>query len=157
MKTGVQKVVSGGQTGVDRAALDAAIELGLATGGWVPKGRLAEDGTIPDFYDTLRETDTSSYSQRTELNVRDSDCTLVLSRGALHGGSLLTLKCAERYRRPVLHVDLGANSMQEARTLLEDWLAVIDCTTLNVAGPRASSDPKIYGLSRVILAEVLGG
>ena len=88
-----QKIVSGGQTGVDRAALDVAGALGLARGGWCPKGRLAEDGTIPDRY-PLAETETAAYEERTRLNVADADATLVLNWGPLEGGTLLTAETA---------------------------------------------------------------
>src|SRR5919108_3104860 len=97
-------VVSGGQTGVDRAALDAAAEVGLRTGGWCPRGRRAEDGALAALY-TLRETPSRGYAQRTEWNVRDSDATLVLCRGAPRGGTALTLRVAKRCGRPVLVVD----------------------------------------------------
>lgn len=155
MKPLVKKVVSGGQTGVDRAGLDAAIELGLQTGGWVPKGRRAEDGIIHDRYDTLTETRSTNYAERTELNVRDSDATVIISRGPLTGGSLLTRKLAERLRRPVLHLDLEELTVPAAARQLRVWLSVSGCSTLNVAGPRASSDPEVYRLVRLVLAGAL--
>lgn len=147
--------MSGGQTGADRAALDAASEFGIETGGWVPGGRRAEDGTIPERYSTLRETDTPDYAVRTELNVRDSDCTLIVSRGALEGGSLLTLQIAERLGKPALHIDLSESSVDDAARVFRSWLAANECAVLNVAGPRASSDPEIYGLVRRLLARAL--
>ena len=100
-----EKVVSGGQTGVDRAALDVALMLGIPCGGWCPKGRLAEDGVIPPHY-PLRESDSRDYAYRTRLNVRDSDGTLILHRGVLNGGTALTLRCARELGRPVFVVDL---------------------------------------------------
>lgn len=86
---GVRRIVSGGQTGVDRAALDVAMQLSIEHGGWCPRGRLAEDGTIPSRYD-LRETRSAKYHVRTERNVVDSDATLILYRKSLTGGTLLT-------------------------------------------------------------------
>ena len=83
----IDKIVSGGQTGADRAALDVALELGLSTGGWIPRGRRAEDGAIPERYEELVESDSESYERRTELNVRDSDATVVFSFGPPTGGS----------------------------------------------------------------------
>mgnify|MGYP003793290687 CR=1 FL=1 len=85
----IKKIVSGGQTGVDRAALDVAMQLGIPVGGWCPRGRRAEDGRIPDSY-PLREASSVNYAKRTELNVRDSDGTLILSGGPLTGGTALT-------------------------------------------------------------------
>jgi predicted Rossmann fold nucleotide-binding protein DprA/Smf involved in DNA uptake len=101
----LRQVVSGGQTGVDRAALDAALEAGIPCGGWCPKGRIAEDGRLPSRY-PLRETPSDSYAQRTEWNVRDSDGTLILTRGALDGGTALTEKCASKLGRACLVIDL---------------------------------------------------
>src|SRR5262249_17950936 len=97
----LQKVVSGGQSGVDRAALDAAIALSITNGGWCPRGRLAEDGQIPPLY-PLRETATEDVAVRTELNVLDSDGTLILSTGAPKDGTVLTKTCAEHYGKPLL-------------------------------------------------------
>jgi hypothetical protein len=149
-------IVSGGQTGADRAALDVAIELGLQIGGWVPKGRLAEDGHVPDRYTGLVEAESSERAVRTTLNVRDSDATVIISHGALTGGSLLTLEEAIRQRKPVLHLDptaIGSQSAAVAR--LREWLAVVDPGVLNVAGPRASENPAIYAAVRMILLAAL--
>jgi hypothetical protein len=136
----VERIVSGGQTGADRAALDWAIARGLAHGGWCPRGRLAEDGRIDERY-RLRETPSNEYAQRTRWNVRDSDATLIVSRGALlSGGSAYTARCAERYGRPCLHVHPGADAPEDILA----WLERHRVRTLNVAGPRASSAPGIY-------------
>ena len=134
----LEKVVSGGQTGVDRAALDVALELSIPCGGWCPKGRRAEDGSIPAKY-PLQESPTTNYAERTALNVKESDGTLILSRGSLRGGTALTKTFAERYQRPCLVVDL-----QNATTpQISDWLLVNSIRVLNVAGPRESSQPGI--------------
>src|SRR5947209_17179443 len=102
----LKKVVSGGQTGVDRAALDAALELGVPCGGWCPRGRRAEDGPIPERY-PLRETSWDGYPQRTEWNVRDSDGTLILTRGEPDRGTALTARLANTQNKPCLVIDLA--------------------------------------------------
>lgn len=151
MPHGIQKVVSGGQTGADRAALDAAMEAGIHYGGWVPKGRLAEDGKIPVGYDSLTECDSRDYVARTELNVENSDATLIVSHGPLTGGSKLTQDLCRKHRRPYLHIDLRELDESEAAEELSDWLRTIGCRVLNVAGPRASEDPNIYGAVKRLL------
>src|SRR5690349_1618711 len=133
------KIVSGGQTGVDRAALDVALELGLPCGGWCPRGRRAEDGPIDGRY-PLTETPWDGYPQRTEWNVRDSDGTLVLTRGAPDRGTALTVELARRYGRPHLVIDL-AEPLRAER--VRAWAGEHQVRTLNVAGPRESSCPGI--------------
>lgn len=135
-----RKIVSGGQTGVDRAALDAAKALGLERGGWCPKDRCAEDGRIPDDYPLL-ETSTADYAERTELNVRDSDGTLILTVGPLSGGTAYTVECAEKLHKPYRVVDL-ANSLDFDQT--RRWLAEERLSVLNVAGPRQSQSADVY-------------
>ncbi len=146
----ILKIVSGGQTGADRGALDAAIQVGLAHGGWVPKGRLAEDGRIPDRYD-LKEMPTGSYEARTEQNVLDSDGTLVLSHGDLAGGSKLTLELARKHDRPHLHIDLHKTPKFLAATEVNRWVNAAGIEVLNVAGSRASGDAGIYQGTRDII------
>jgi len=101
----LQKIISGGQTGVDRAALAVAVFLEVPHGGWCPRGRRAEDGTIPGIYQ-LKETDSPHYAVRTQQNITDSDGTLVLIGGDISGGTALTITLARRYRRPLLVVNL---------------------------------------------------
>ena len=149
------KIISGAQTGADRAALDAALELGVATGGWIPKGRKAEDGVIPEKYSTLTETDSAHYEARTRLNVRDADATLIVSHGALHGGSRYCRDVAEEVGKPHLHIDLDRCSIDDAVAAARDWLANLGGDTLNVAGPRASSDPAIYKAVKAIVKGIL--
>jgi putative molybdenum carrier protein len=144
------EVVSGGQTGVDRAALDTALALGLPCGGWCPRGRRAEDGAVPDRY-PLRETPSAAYPERTEWNVRDSDGTLVLHRGRLRGGTALTLRLARRYRRPAVAVDLAATP---AAAPVRRWLERERIGRLNVAGPRESEQPGIHDQAAAFLREV---
>ena len=151
----LRTIVSGGQTGADRAALDVALERGLQTGGWVPKGRLAEDGLIPQRYTGLQESESADPAVRTALNVRDSDATLIVSHGALSGGSLLTLREATRRGRPALHLDLAVLSQAQAAAQVRAWLHAVDPATLNVAGPRASHDPAIGERVRELLRAAL--
>ena len=132
-------IISGGQTGVDRGALDAAIELKVPHGGWCPRGRLAEDGRIPDRYQ-LRESALPEYRVRTEQNVLGSDATLILYRGRLSGGTELTRRLAKQYGRPHLVVNLD-RAVDEAD--IRDWLEKQRVETLNVAGPRESQSPGI--------------
>jgi hypothetical protein len=143
----VPKVVSGGQTGVDRAALDAAQAAGLACGGWCPRGRKAEDGAIAASY-PLHETPSDDYAERTEWNVRDSDATLVLTRGQPSPGTALTIDLARRLGRPVLVLDLGDAPEPAAVRRFVDETAV---GVLNVAGPRESQRPGIGAEARVFL------
>jgi hypothetical protein len=145
------KIVSGGQTGVDRAALDAAMALGVDHGGWCPRGRLAEDGRIPDRY-RLQETDSPDYPVRTEQNVCDSDATLLLYRGWLSGGTELTLRLAREHQRPCLTIDLDWKP-DPAR--VGDWLRAHGVAVLNVAGPRESQSPGIEALARHFVGEAL--
>jgi hypothetical protein len=172
------KIISGGQTGVDRGALDAAIELGIAHGGWCPRGRTAEDGRIPDRYQ-LSETDSPDYGFRTEQNVLDSDATLILYRGRrkmgtgaspdanpsqftrpgsepvpifLAGGTELTLRLARQHGRPHLVVDLDAAVEPDE---VRRWLEEHAVETLNVAGPRESQSPGIGAMAKDFVRSVL--
>lgn len=147
----VRKIISGGQTGVDRTALDFALENNIETGGFVPKGRIAEDGRIPDKYPNLIETATADPAERTELNVKTADATLILSQGPLPGGSKLTKELAERYGKPVLHIDLSSLPLAQAMTKTKDWLNSIGHGILNIAGPRASEDGEIYAKTKHFL------
>lgn len=139
----IRKIISGGQTGADRAALDAAIKLGIPHGGWIPKGRLTENGSLPDKYQ-LVEMPGSSYSQRTEQNVIDSNGTLIVSHGQLIEGSDYTRKMAIKHHRPWLHVDLNQTPAFKAAALIHSWIDENAIEILNVAGPRASKDNQIY-------------
>lgn len=136
----IDRIVSGGQTGVDRAGLDVAIALHIPHGGWCPKGRKAEDGTIPGSY-RLRETPAAEYQQRTEWNVRDSDATLILTRGEPTGGTALTIRLAAACARPCLVIDLNAAPAPET---VSTWLATNHIKVLNIAGSRESGYPGIH-------------
>ena len=141
----IRMIVSGGQTGVDRAALDAARTTGVRSGGWCPKGRRAEDGTIPTQY-SLQETPSEDPAQRTEWNVRDSDGTLVLTLGEPTGGTALTVETAARLGKPCLILDL-TQTPRPADVL--SWSSQHGIQVLNVADlPRPSLQRCIVGPSR---------
>jgi hypothetical protein len=144
------QVVSGGQTGVDRAALDVALELGLPCGGWCPKGRRAEDGALDPRY-PLIETPLEDYWQRTEWNVRDSDGTLVLTRGTPTEGTAFTVEIAKKLGKPCLVLDLTEAPKESAVTA---WAAEHNVRALNVAGPRESKCPGIYSQAAQFLKTV---
>lgn len=142
--------MSGGQTGVDQAALDVALKLGLSLGGWCPRGRRSERGRIPDRY-PLQECASSKYWVRTEKNVIDSDGTLILYRSQLEGGTRLTWRMTAKHDRPVLTIDLDADADPE---LVRAWLAREQIRVLNVAGPRESSAPGISTDTKAFLLSV---
>lgn len=148
----INKIISGGQTGVDRAGLNVAMELGIATGGWCPAGRRAEDGIIPERYNTLSEANSRDYANRTELNVRDSDATLILNLGSLTEGSQLTSRFTENHNKPVLICQFDtAISLPK----VAEWLKQVDPTTLNIAGPRESERPGIHDMAHGFLIQLL--
>lgn len=147
----IGKILSGGQTGVDRAALDVAIELGIACGGWCPQGRRAEDGAIASHY-PLQETASADYRERTQRNVRNADGTLIITADELRGGTALTRTLAEKLRKPCLVVDpMQRTSVRQTRA----WIATHGIRTLNVAGPRESGQPGIYLRTRNFLRRLL--
>ena len=147
------RIVSGGQTGVDRAALDVALELGWPVGGWCPAGRAAEDGPIPARY-PLRETPSADPAQRTAWNVRDSDPTLLLSSGDPSPGTGRAREEARVLGRPVYtwHVTSPADTGSFRR-----WLQVHRVAALNVAGPRESESPGVYDAARTLLRTLFAG
>ena len=139
----VKKIISGGQTGADQAALDVAINLGISYGGWIPKGRITENGVLSEKY-KLKEMETSNYNKRTEQNVIDSDGTLIVSHGKLTGGSDYTREMALYHKRSFLHIDLNETIAFQAAKRIRSWISEQGIKILNVAGPRASKDPNIY-------------
>ncbi|MEW5725629.1 MAG: putative molybdenum carrier protein [Thermodesulfobacteriota bacterium] len=147
----LEKIISGGQTGVDRAALDAALEKGLACGGWCPSGRRAEDGSIAPLYPVV-ETERESYAERTLRNVQEADGTLILNRGPLVTGTAQTVKFAAREKKPYLIVNL--DKRVRAKRIC-DWLDKKGIRVLNVAGPRESRSPGVYDRARRLLRVVL--
>lgn len=146
----IAKIVSGGQTGADRAALDWALKRGVAHGGWCPKGRLAADGPLPEHY-LLRETDSTGYRQRTKLNVRDSDATLIFNTGVLDGGTLQTARFAQTLGRPHLVAQLDELDKEGVVRRIRVWLTEGQFGVLNVAGPREEKRPGVYACVAALL------
>ena len=151
----LKKIISGGQTGVDRAALDTAMRLGIAHGGWLPKGRLTEEGPLPAHYQ-LQEMPTEEYPARTEKNVLDSDGTLIISSGSPTGGTDYTRKMALKHGKQLLHIDLSIGQRaSDAGSLVASWVEMNNIEILNVAGPRASNNPAIYADTVNILTHAI--
>jgi hypothetical protein len=148
------RIISGGQTGVDRGALDAALDAGFPCGGWCPRGRKAEDGVIPARY-PLSEMPGTAYRARTKQNVVDTDGTLILFFGALSGGSLETLHIAQQLGKPVLTLDCSVKSIEDAAVEAAAFIEVQKIATLNVAGPRESSYPGSADHARRLVNAVL--
>jgi Circularly permutated YpsA SLOG family len=144
----LKKIISGGQTGVDRAALDFGIEYDIAHGGWCPKGRKAEDGPLVAKY-LLTETPSSSYPQRTQWNVRDSDGSIIFSIApVLSGGSKKTVDFAIKHNKPWLHLHQDSDNPEAA---LLKFIREHRIEVLNVAGPRASKEEGVAALVRRVL------
>jgi hypothetical protein len=153
----LKKIISGGQTGADRAALDAAMRLGIPHGGWIPKGRIAEDGPLDTAY-RLLEMPTDSYAERTEKNVLESDGTLIISHGAPTGGTEYTRKMVLKHGKQMLHIDPDLyGNLADAASLVKDWIAIHNIEIMNVAGPRASKDSRIYSVTLTILIHLVQG
>ncbi|MDB4442216.1 putative molybdenum carrier protein [bacterium] len=150
----IKKIISGGQTGADRAALDVALKFDIPHGGWIPKGRKAEDGTLSEIY-KLKEMPTDSYPKRTEQNVIDSDGTLIVARGKLTGGSDYTRQMTLKHKKQLLGIDLNLTSHFDAASLIVSWIRMQRVEVLNVAGPRASKDRQIYSDVVIILEQVV--
>ncbi|OGT80435.1 MAG: hypothetical protein A3J35_02965 [Gammaproteobacteria bacterium RIFCSPLOWO2_02_FULL_52_10] len=147
----VKTIISGGQSGVDRAALDAAINNHIVHGGWCPKGRLAEDGTINRKYQ-LKETHSTDYAVRTAWNVRDADATLILNAGRLEGGTRLTIQLARTMKKPLLAIDVNLDFDHQ---LVWNWILEHRIEILNIAGPRESKQPGIYQKAYKLLDSLL--
>lgn len=146
-------VVSGGQTGVDRGALDAALERGVPCGGWCPTGRLAEDGVIPARY-PVTELCNAGYDERTHKNVEDSDGTLIVTFGRATGGTARTIELCEELARPHLIVDAASVTLEEAVWRAVRFLREEGVGRLNVAGPRASSEPRGYEYAYALVRDL---
>lgn len=159
MRSTLQKIVSGGQTGVDRAALDAAIFHDIPHGGWCPLGRRSEDGPIPETY-CLTETDSRNYAVRTEYNVRDSDGTLILYEDFMSRGTELTAKLARKLGRPRCEVDISGlcdwndERLNQEIQSVAHWIEGSNIGVLNVAGPRESSSVGIGSAAQAFLVRL---
>lgn len=148
----LKKIISGGQTGVDRAALDLALELKIPCGGWCPQGRKAEDGVIEPIY-PLQETPSEDYAQRTEWNVRDADGLLVLNYGKVVGGTALAVEFSKKYYKPCLVIDLKEIPDKQ---VFRQWLEGNKIGILSVGGPRESREPGfIYAEAKAVLKDLL--
>lgn len=147
------KIISGGQTGADRAALDAALEAGFPAGGYCPSGRMAEDGVIDRFY-PLEEID-GGYPERTLMNLRVADATVAFHAGALSGGTLQTVRFCREEQKPCLEIDLARLDNVASIRALADFVRTRDVRLLNVAGPRASGSPEIYTRVREVIAGLI--
>ena len=150
----LKKIISGGQTGAEQAALDAAIKYRLPHGGWIQKGRKTEDGILPYEY-KLKELKSGAYPNYTERNVINSDGTLIISHGKLKGGSSLPRRLAKKYNRQFLHISLDETPAFIAPSKINNWIIEYDIEILNVTGSRASKDPNIYEVVKYIIEGVI--
>lgn len=146
----VRRIISGGQTGADRAGLDAGRLLALEIGGYCPKGRRAEDGQIPDEY-PLIELSSAEYPPRTRANVEASDATLIFTAGAPDRGTALTIRLANKAKKPLLCLDVAAYDVGVIAEKITPWLAEVRPRTLNIAGSRESTSPGIYDRVKAVL------
>ena len=148
------KIISGGQTGVDRAALDVALANGIDCGGWCPAGRLDEFGKIPDRY-PVREMPDGSFTERTLQNVKDSDGTAVIYSGDLRGGSEQTVRFCVELGRPCQLIDASKVATEDAARLIADFVGKNAIEILNIAGPRQSEWPEGYDYATGVLSAFL--
>lgn len=150
----IERIISGGQTGADRAGLDAAIACSIPHGGWCPRGRRSEDGTIPECYQ-LQETASAGYLVRTERNVKESDGTVIITMSPLSGGSKRTAEFAAKHGKPWLHLLIDQSRVAHAAVELR-WFIRANCIrTLNVAGTGGCKEPELYGLATAVVRAVL--
>jgi hypothetical protein len=154
MRDRLVKIVSGGQTGVDRGALDAALTHGVACGGWCPKGRRSEDGVIPEKY-ALRETPGADYEERTRWNVRDSDGTVIVYFGVLAGGTEYTRRCCIDLARPHLLINGAQVAVEDAACRIGNFMEELPGAVVNVAGPRAGEEARAYQYTLSVISHVI--
>ena len=148
------KIISGGQTGVDRAALDVALKHGIESGGWCPTGRLDEIGRIPDRY-PVEELEDGGFIERTLQNIKDSDGTVIIYPGKLSGGTEQTLHFCVEQRRPHELIDASNVSTQKAAQLIADFVRENKIGILNVAGPRQTEWPEGYDYASRVMSAFL--
>jgi len=148
------KIISGGQTGVDRAALDAALESGVSAGGWCPEGRLAEDGPIAEKY-PLQELPDGGYKERTLKNVQDSDATIIIYFKSISGGTKETLLCCLNEKKPYLLIDGSGITEDSASKRIKQFIDENQISLLNVAGPRASKEQRAYEYTKQVITLML--
>jgi len=148
------KIISGGQTGVDRAALDAALESGTSVGGWCPEGRKAEDGPIAEKY-PLQELPDGSYKERTLKNVQDSDATVIIYFESISGGTKETLLYCLNEKKPYLLIDGSGIPEDSASKRIKQFIDENQISVLNVAGPRASKEKRAYEYTKQVITLML--
>jgi hypothetical protein len=148
------KIISGGQTGVDHGALDAALDNKFPCGGWCPPGRMAEDGTIDDIY-PMSEMDHGSYAERTRQNVIDSDGTVIIYFGELEGGTKVTLQNCIHMKKPYELINAQENSETRATEVILRFVESFSINTLNVAGPRQSKAPEAHDYAYKVMSNVI--
>lgn len=151
----LKEIISGGQAGAERAALDAAIKCNIPHGGWTLRGRKHESGILPPHYN-LKEIESTNYSILIEKNVRDSDATLIISNGNLSKESSFTRDVTFKHQRPNLHIDLMKTDSSSAALQISNWISEHHIERLNISGPRESNDPDIYqGVLELLLKLLL--
>jgi len=148
------KIVSGGQTGVDRAGLDAALDCNIEAGGWCPEGRKAEDGKIADIY-PLTELTNAGYRKRTLKNVQDSDGTVIIYFSRLSGGTKLTVEFCIKEQKPHVLIDANQFSETQATQKIINFITDFKIQTLNVAGPRASNEVRAYSYTKSVITGLI--
>jgi len=148
------KIVSGGQTGVDRAGLDAALDCNIEAGGWCPEGRKAEDGKIADIY-PLTELTNAGYRKRTLKNVQDSDGTVIIYFSRLSGGTKLTVEFCTKEQKPHVLIDANQFSETQATQKIINFITDFKIQTLNVAGPRASNEVRAYSYTKSVITGLI--
>jgi hypothetical protein len=153
--TSVKKIITGGQTGADRAGMDAAIDLGIDYGGSIPAGRRTEAGALSRKYNKMKELKSRHYQARTEKNVLDADATLIFTFNKIGSGSALTKKIADKHYKPCLHINLSKQQDDEAIRIVSEWLDAVRPHTLNIAGSRESAAEGIYSRVYSLLIRVL--
>ena len=150
----IMKIISGAQTGVDRAALDAALECGIEAGGWCPEGRVAEDGIIPEKY-PVKELPKAGYRQRTKQNVSDSDGTVIIYFGYPTGGTEQTIAFCIKEKKPYVLIDAEELPLEQAVEKVKSFISQKAISIMNVAGPRASGELKAYEYTKQVMLSVL--